>query len=170
MAAWTQILSRCRELDELWKEWIIWKCSDFRRINKPLQDENQRDIPYNYSRDWKTRGDRWFIQQFIEAGAKEIAWQILKETGLDPTLLRGEPLQQLLERVDIATVWNHDLKQALIQKLDDDLSALEYFMGVKWVTKNGISYHAPTERCQQALEDLTDPRFFTLYGDFSKDS
>jgi hypothetical protein len=160
-AAWSQILSRCGAYDDLWQEWILWKNSDARKASRPVQKLGaDPQIPWN----WRLRGDRWFIQVFIDAGLLDWAWKALEDTSLDPFILRRECLHQLLERIDLATFWNERLQQALEDKLVEDLGAIEQMLGVQWVHKNGISFHAPAENCREALEMLAEADFFTRYG------
>lgn len=167
VAAWSQILSRCGAYDELWQEWLWWKDSEARLSDRPVMCLGVAPAtPWT----WRQRGDRWFIQVFIDAGLIDWAWTILKETQLDPFTLRRECLHQLLERMDLAAVWNEKLQQALMDKLVEDLAAIEQMMGVKWVQRDGISFHAPLQNCQESLEMLSEPDFFTKYGYFTNDT
>jgi hypothetical protein len=167
VAAWSQILSRCGAYDELWQEWLWWRNSSARRENKSVTIiGGNQTIPWN----WRLRGDRWFVQVFIDAGLFDWAWTVLKETGLDPFLLRRECLHQLMERIDLASFWDDRLQRALVEKLTEDLAAIEQMMGVEWVQEDGFSYHVPTEKWAEALEMLSEPDFFTKYGYITNDT
>ncbi|KAF2673035.1 hypothetical protein BT63DRAFT_451065 [Microthyrium microscopicum] len=164
VTAWSQILSRCGAFDQLWYEWLLWRDSDLRRSNSILEQLGNK--PLTGYKDWKTRGDRWFTQMFLDAGQVQHAWQIINETGLDPFFLRTECLHRLLEHPEYASrsAWNEKLRKALLGKLGADLTAIESFMGIKWVQRDGIAFHAPAKDFSAAFEDLSDPKFFESFG------
>jgi hypothetical protein len=159
MCAWLQILSRCGLTEQLWKEWELWKHSALRAENRPLIG------PMIRSESTRIRGDRAFVHELIVAGDYGRAWQVLAETGLDHKCLARERLHMLLSWAHLATVWNEELQNELVQKYEEDLAAIEHFLGMEWVSDgDNNGYHKPTGRFQEALEELSEEHFFHIYG------
>jgi hypothetical protein len=159
MCAWLQILSRCGLREQILKEWEYWKQSPARKEDRPLIGLGAR------SESVRVRGDRAFVHELIVAGDYRRAWKVLAETGLNPKCLSRERLHTLLSWADLATVWNEDLRNELLVKYEEDLSAVEHFLGVEWVSDgNGGGYHKPTERLEEALEELSEENFFGTFG------
>lgn len=147
---WLKIIAQLGLKDELWKEWISWK-------------ERHAD-----DRHLAKREEQNFVHQFINCGEFKTAWQIIKECKLNPITLYQDRLYALLENTESATIWSEELDNLLLEKLDADISAIEHFLGVRWVS-NGDGeegYHRPTERLQEALEEISDKDFFRVYGWF----
>jgi hypothetical protein len=157
--AFVQILARCGFVDEMWKEWLIWKQSPTRLENAPINSPcTSRDTA-------GVRGDCHFVQEFIIAGDYKRAWKVLAETRIDPKLIQGEKLRTLLSWSNLATIWNESLREELMQKYEEDLDAMEHFLGVEWISDGrGGGYHRPTIRLNEALEELSDEHFFRVYG------
>jgi hypothetical protein len=165
MVHWLQILGRCGLNNQLWKEWELWKHStanmENRPIVRPLTDVTTKMPIVTAS----VRAARMFVQQFIITGDFQSAWRIIAETGLDPMCLDRDRLHQLLQWANMATVWNEQMRQALMEMYQDDLAAMEHFLGVEWVPDGrGDGYHRPMERMRDALEELSEENFFQTFG------
>jgi hypothetical protein len=116
MASWIAALAWCGAKDELWAEWIRWTASDLREEAKQLTD------PTAKSSTAKMRGDRWFVEQFLNAGNPREAWKAFRDSGLNLDQLRPSIKRRLLEHVTLCNTWTDDTIRAVKRMVEEDLA------------------------------------------------
>ena len=153
---WVAVLSRCRDSDGVWKEWELWKESAARTQPKKLGGQKSEMTS-------KKRGDYWFVEQMTFSGDLKRAWQILAETGLPFGTLHERVRMRLLEGVEYATILDEDVRNAMMQKYDTDLSKIEEALGVRWVLdasgEDGEGTHEVVGSQEESLEKLGADEF-----------
>lgn len=125
---WLTVLARCKATGEIWKEWELWLMSSVRNNPRPLRCTS-RDM------NTKTRGDYWFIEQMCYAGDVKRAWMMFKESGTPFSHCRQLVRDMLLNEVEHATIWDEEVRDALLKKYVSDLAKIEAALGVKWVSR-----------------------------------
>lgn len=151
--AWLAVLSRCKAVDELWKEWKWWLESQSRnnprKLNCPGSNLNTRK-----------RGDYWFMEQMVWAGDLEKAWEMLRVSGTPFANVRPHIRSVLLEGAEYATFPDEHVSKGLLQKYGTELAKIENALGVKWVCgKDGRGHHQPTIHIEEKLDILASPDF-----------
>lgn len=127
---WIAVLARCRDSEAIWQEWELWKSSPARR--RPRKLENQINGMTS-----RKRGDYWFVEQMTYSGDYEKAWKLVAETGVAFKNLKERIKSRLLDGVEHATVWDDDVREAMVQKYDADLQKIEKALGVSWIPADG---------------------------------
>ncbi|KAF7196239.1 hypothetical protein HII31_02306 [Pseudocercospora fuligena] len=157
---WVAVLARCKESGEVWKEWLLWKETDAYKKPKLLIMNERKDVAE--SRDTpmtnKSRGSYWFLEQMTYAGDMRKAWQILKDTGIEFRTLKTRVADRLLESLEHASIWNEDVRSAMLAKCDRDLGKIEHALGVKWISgaADGEGHHELFIDQEAALERLSE--------------
>lgn len=155
---WVAVLARCKESEEVWKEWLHWKKSA--AFHKPstlvIRDprDNTPDVIAPFTN--KMRGLCWFLEQITYAGDIAKAWQILEESGIEFRKLKRRIADKLLEAVEHAPRWNEDIRIALLEKYGRDLDKIEKALGVRWVAgaEDGDGHHELFMDQEEALDKL----------------
>lgn len=147
---WIAVLARCKDSEAIWDEWELWKSSPARI--RPRKLENQSG--------WMTsrkRGDYWFVEQMTYSGDYEKAWKLVAETEVPFKALKERIQTRLLNGAEHATVWDDDVREAMVQKYDSDLKKIERALGVKWVPTevDGEGTHQLFKDQAEALEALS---------------
>ena len=159
-SGWIAVLARCKALDELWKEWERWQSSETRKSNRELPG-SPRGLTV------RTRGDGWFIQQLLYAGAPERAWQIVYETRIPLHLLKTDARARLMDHPEYARKWDEPMKQALMEKYEAEIEKIEQCIGVKWVSQGEEGFHVSTaqgEQAEELMEKLSELSPVTPHG------
>lgn len=130
---WVAVLARCKEREEVWKEWELWKVSPRRLRARALVRPSDSEVKLLTSR---SRGDHWFLEQVAMSGNLEGAWKVLYETDIVFSSIKMRVRDKMLETPEFVTVWDEGVRAAMVQKWDRDLGAIEKALGVKWVGKN----------------------------------
>ncbi|EME84717.1 uncharacterized protein MYCFIDRAFT_210956 [Pseudocercospora fijiensis CIRAD86] len=157
---WVAVLARCKESEEVWKEWLLWKETDaFKKPKLLIIDERKemrdsRDTPITN----KSRGSYWFLEQMCYAGDMAKAWQILQEAGLAFRTLKPRVADILLGSLEHASVWNEEVRSAMLAKYDRDVGKIEQALGVRWVpgADEGEGHHELFMDQEAALERLSE--------------
>ena len=148
---WVAVLSRCRDGEGVWKEWEWWKESAARMQPKKLGGQTSEMTS-------KKRGDYWFVEQMTFSGDLKRAWQLLAETGLPFGTFHERVKMRLLEGVEYATMWDEDVRNAMMTKYDKELSTIEEAFGVNWVPspsgEEGEGTHELVADQEKSLEKL----------------
>ena len=116
LTGWLAVLAWCQAKDELWKEWELWLANPIRVMSRELKDPGAK------SPSVKIRGDRWFIEQFLNAEDPPKAWRAFEESGLTLDQLRPSIRQRLLDTAVYAKAWPAYIVKALEQKVEEDLA------------------------------------------------
>lgn len=165
---WIVILARCRAVDVVWREWVIWRDSDRRKRGEWLTS-----VKYDYEKrfSFRSRGDNWFVRHLLIAGSPELAWKCLEQSGLGFFGLTRQVRSVLLEHLEFKTEWNADMERELLKKYEEDLEAIESRLGIIWVKIGGAQgYHRPEPDIHEKLEQLARPSYFKVHGFFTDDA
>jgi len=156
--AWITVLSRCKAVDQLHKEWDLWLDNPSRTISKQL-------ITTGKNVSSRVRGDYWFIEQMCYAGDIAKAWQILCFTEIPFNDLRPAVQSMLLSEPQHATFWNADIQKAMMRKYEEEMCSIEAAIGATWVNTgpDGQGHHlVPENLDNEAMEKLSDPEFLSM--------
>ncbi|KXT10539.1 hypothetical protein AC579_6102 [Pseudocercospora musae] len=157
---WVAVLARCKESEEIWKEWLLWKETDAYKKPKLLIMKEHRHIAESHDIPMtnKSRGSYWFLEQMSYAGDMRKAWQILKDTGIEFRTLKTRVADRLLESLEHASEWDEDVRSAMLAKYDRDLGKIEQALGVRWTAgaDDGGGHHELFMDQEAALERLSE--------------
>ncbi|TKA68798.1 hypothetical protein B0A55_09018 [Friedmanniomyces simplex] len=165
---WIAALSRCKHVEELWWEWLVWKNSEARRKPKKLATITPMVTT-------KTRGDYWFVEQMTYSGGLEEAWKIVGETETDVGLLKDRIIFALLDGLQycpesVRQTQSGSIRRHFLRKYDVELRKIERALSVAWVPTDlddeAEGYHVLLEDQEtEVLERLSD-KDFKLQEDF----
>lgn len=104
----------------------------------------------------KVRGDYWFVEQMTYTGDLKRAWAMLQETSITLIRMKMRVRNRLLEGVEHAGIWTPQLREAMLEKYDTELTQIEKAFGVKWEPgeEDGHGQHVMFRDQWEALEDL----------------
>jgi len=146
---WIAVLARCKANDIIWEEWLLWKESIARKLPKRLESQDR-------NMNTKVRGDYWFVEQMTYTGDLKRAWAMLQETTLTLPRMKARVRNGLLEGVEHVGIWTPQLRDAMLEKYDTELTQIEKAFGVKWEPgqEGGGGQHVTFRDQGEALEDL----------------
>lgn len=146
---WVAVCARCRASDVIWDEWLMWKGSMARRRPKRLESQDR-------NMNTKVRGDYWFVEQMTYTGDLKRAWAMLQETSITFSRMKARVRNRLLEGVEHAGIWTPQLREAMLEKYDTELTQIEKAFGVRWDPgkEDGEGQHVLFRDQEEALEDL----------------
>ncbi|KAK3630382.1 hypothetical protein LTR56_006941 [Elasticomyces elasticus] len=158
---WIAALARCKAVDVMWEEWMMWKNCQARRKARKLASISP-------SMTTKTRGDYWFVEQMTYSGGLKEAWAMVEETDSDLGRLKDRIMFRLLDGVEYcsAKVWEEQgdaIRARLVRKWDVELGKIEKAFGVSWVPTSledeGEGYHVLFEDQEKVLEAMSSDSF-----------
>jgi len=156
--AWITVLSRCKAVDQLHKEWDLW-------LDNPSRTSSKQLFTTGKNVSSRVRGDYWFIEQMCYAGDIAKAWQILCFTEIPFNDLRPAVQSMLLSEPQHATFWNADIQKAMMRKYEEEMCSIEAAIGATWVNTgpDGQGHHlVPENLDNEAMEKLSDPEFLSM--------
>jgi len=155
LKSWLTILSRCKAVDQLHKEWDLWCASDAR-----LNPKRLHFLPGDHTT--KSRGDHWFVVHLCFAGDIKKAWEVLQASDLSLNSV-GPPVRNaLLDCPEYVPHWTTELRASMLEKYDHELRKIEDEFGAKWISTgpDGHGYHLiPANFDNEAWERISDPLF-----------